>query len=100
MNTDKFVKVKKGDIVTNAPAHALNNYLKNGWVKLDEGKKEPIHTYDNYTKKQLLEMVKNRNLYAHSRMNKSDIIQLLIDYDNRNASKPSNTGFTDNLIKE
>lgn len=95
----KFVLVKKGSLETKVPERALNNYIANGWHVVEE-KEEKVVTYDDYTKKQLLEIASNRNLYTTTSMNKQEIIDILIDYDNLNATKPSNKGFTDNLIKQ
>lgn len=100
MRTDNFVKVKKGDIIQDVPSHALNNYIKHGWVHVIEEPEKRDVTYDQYTKKQLHEIASNRNIYTTTKMNKDELITLLIEYDNKNANKPSNKGFTDNLIKE
>ncbi len=99
MKSDKFIKVKKSDLETSVPEHAVKRYLDNGW-KVVEEKKEKPKTYDNYNVKQLKDIAKNRNIYINSRMKKSEIIEHLIQHDNQNASKPSNKGFTDNLIIE
>lgn len=100
MRTDKFVKVKKGEMETTVPAHALKNYLSKGWEEVKPTPTESDKSYDEFTVKQLREMAGNRNLYTTSRMRKSEIIDLLIEHDNQNATKPSNKGFTDNLIIE
>jgi hypothetical protein len=100
MRTDKFVKVNKGNITQDVPLHALANYINHGWKEVEEEQVKKDVTYDNYTKKQLHEIASNRNIYTTTKMNKDELIDLLIAYDSKNANKPSNKGFTDNLIKE
>ena len=99
MKSDKFINVKKGQTETSIPLHALQRYLDKGWVEVKEAPKEQDKTYDDYTVAQLKDIASNRGLYTNSRMRKSEIIDIIIDNDNLKSTKPSNKGFTDNLIK-
>lgn len=77
----------------------LQKYLSKGWEKVEEEKpKKEKSTYENYTKKQLVDMCSNRNLIAKEYWTKKEIIEKLKKNDV--SPKPSNKGFSDNLIKK
>ena len=90
------MKVRKGTIETNVTERALKRYLDNGWVLVDEKAKETDKELDKFTKAQLMDIAKNRQVYVTDRMKKAEIIKKLQEPER----KTSNTGFTDNLIKD
>lgn len=97
-----YIKVKKGDLVTTILKKNQKNYLANGWKVLKEEPKPKPKTYDSYTKNQLIDIAKNRNIHFSTREKKQVIIDRLIVDDEQSSiqGKPSNKGFTDNLIIE
>jgi response regulator RpfG family c-di-GMP phosphodiesterase len=95
------ILVKKGSIETRIRADRIDTYTSKGWSLVDMKPKQKPKTYESYTMQQLKDIAKNRNLYVNSRLRKQDIIDMLLNSDNMTVSKkPSNKGFTDNLIKE
>ncbi len=97
MKSDKFIKVHKDEQSTRIREHMLPRYLAHGWKKVKEKKKEPTKDFDKYTKKQLIDIGKNNGVHLKERMNKTEMIAKLEQ--KKHVHKPSNKGFTDNLIK-
>jgi hypothetical protein len=96
------IKVFKGSVETTILKKNLKLYLTNGWSQTHVEEKPAPKTYDEYTVVQLRDIAKNRNLYFPSRVKKQGIIdRLIVDDEHRElTTKPSNKGFTDNLIIE
>lgn len=99
----EFVKVRKGTLETNINVKQLKHYQDNGWEEVEAKPVETPKTYDKYTKKQLVDICRNRDILVENNDNKSDIIKKLVLQDNQKSminNRPSNKGFTDNLIIE
>lgn len=92
-------KVKKGGIVTNVTEKNLNVYLESGWELVKDEPKPQPKTYDDYTKPQLIDIGKSKRVLLKRDMRKDEMIRLLNKKDSENKTKPTNKGFTDNLIK-
>jgi len=97
-----YIKVRKGSTETEIMKKNLKHYINNGWVMIEEEEKPKPKRYDNYTVKQLKSICSNRNILPHKDANKADIVSKLIIQDEQSnlVNKPSNKGFTDNLILE
>lgn len=96
-----YITVKKGSIQTNILEKNLKKYLDSGWVAVHKEQKEKPKDYNEYTVKQLRSICNNRNIIAKSNDRKQDIIDKLLYQDEQSEmvkAKPSNKGFTDNLI--
>lgn len=96
------VKVRTGTLETNILSKNLQHYLDLGWVIVEVEEKVMPKDYDDYTVAQLKSICKNRNILPHKEDKKADIINRLIKQDEQSSliEKPSNKGFTDNLIIE
>ena len=96
------VKVRIGALETNILAKNLKNYLSNGWELVEVEEKVIPKDYDDYTVAQLKSICKNRNILPHKDDKKANIINRLVKQDEQTnlINKPSNKGFTDNLIIE
>ena len=96
------IRVVKGTLETNILAKNKKHYLDNGWSLVEVEKKVMPKDYDEYTVIQLKSICKNRNILPHRDDKKADIIARLVKQDEQSnlIQKPSNKGFTDNLIIE
>ena len=95
-----MVRVRKGTIETNVTEETLPRYLKSGWERVNQQKKQRPKTYNDYKKDQLISIAANRSLHVNTRMKKQEIIDRLVTLDERAKVEPTNQGFTDNLIKQ
>jgi len=97
-----YILVRKGAIESNIMAKNVQHYLDNGWELAEVEEKEVPKDYDDYTVEQLKSICKNRNILPHKDDKKADIIKRLVKQDEQSSliEKPSNKGFTDNLIIE
>lgn len=99
----EFVKVKKGNIETQVNSKQLSHYKANGWVEVKVEEEPKPKTYDNYNMNQLKAIANNRNITVNVKEAKSKVVDKLIHYDkmySQVTNKPTNQGFTDNLIIE
>lgn len=95
-----YIRMSKGGLETNILKKNFKHYLDNGW-ELVEVEEQPMpKDYDDYTMAQLRSICKNRNIIPHRTDRKVDIIGKLVKQDEQSnlTNKPSNKGFTDNLI--
>jgi len=91
--------VVKGQFETAVNEKDVKKYLNAGWKLKKEPKKEQPKTYNDYTKKQLIDIGANRNILLKTTMKKKEMIERLNREDDKQPQKPTNKGFTDNLIK-
>lgn len=99
----KNIKVRIGTIETLIPEENLHIYINTGWKQVIEEEKPKPKTYNEYTKKQLVDIAKNRKLVVKASDNKSVIEGKLLALDANDeltSQAPSNKGFKDNLIIE
>lgn len=97
-----YIKVRKGSIESQILEKNKQHYINNGWELIEEEEKELPKDYNEYTVEQLKAICKNRKILPHKTDKKIDIIARLVKQDEQSklTDKPSNKGFTDNLIIE
>lgn len=96
------IRIRKGALETNILAKNKKHYFDNGWELVEVEEKVIPKDYDDYTVAQLKSICKNRNILPHKTDKKADIIARLVKQDEQSnlIQKPTNKGFTDNLIIE
>lgn len=91
-----------GDLTTKVNESQLKMYLDKGWeLVVSKGATIPTD-YDNYTDAQLSDIasIRGMNFEVSQQLTRSDMIKALVDLDKKAdlLRKPTNEGFTDNLI--
>ena len=94
-----MIKVSKDGLETKVGERALKSYLDNGWEVVVEDEKPMPTTYDSFTTKQLIDIGKARKIDL-SGLSVKEMKGALIGIDEKleAVKRPTNKGFTDNLI--
>lgn len=94
-----MIKVSKDGLETRVSERVLKSYLDNGWVVVVEDEKPLPTTYDSFTPKQLFDIGKARKMDL-SGLSVDEMKGALLSVDEKfeAVKKPTNKGFTDNLI--
>lgn len=94
-----MITVKFGNLKTTITQEMLQEYLDSGW-EVVEAEKRPETEYDKFNDMKLNEVLLSRGLVPdESREENIKALELLDEVQFRKA-KPTNEGFTDNLIKQ
>lgn len=94
-----MITVSKDGLETKVSERALKGYLDNGWQIVVEDEKPIPTTYDSFTPKQLVDIGKARKMDLDGlSVNEMKGALTSIDEKLEASKKPTNSGFTDNLI--
>lgn len=94
-----MIIVSKGGLETKVSERALKSYLDSGWKVVVEETKPMPTTYDSFTTKQLIDIGKARKMDLTG-LSVKEMKGALISVDEKleAVKRPTNEGFTDNLI--
>lgn len=98
---NKKIKLKKGNLTTEVHEKLVSQYINSGWEYIVAEQRYMECPYDKYTDEQIEEIFINRGL-SKTTMNIEEMKMFLVDLDMKDRmlnNKPTNEGFTDELIK-